>query len=131
VDIGKAARNSVFGLVIAGVAGNVPAFADAAGSRMPGEGGRQSGSGLVYTDTALSQAIYSYLNLKGAGWKVENAQIVYVDQAYGQAIYSYPRVGRDIVAAFNIRYVNQAYGPAIYSYPGLDDRFGRVEVLPP
>lgn len=131
MNIGEAGRNSVFGLVIAGLAGNVPAFADnAAGNRTFDSNERQSGAGLVYTNRGLSQAIYGYLNLRGVVRNVENPQIAYVDMAYGPSIYSYPRLSRDTVVGFNVHYVSRAYGPAIYSYPRLHDSRGWVEVFP-
>jgi hypothetical protein len=127
VNVRKLKQHAALGFAILALVGSSPAWAG-----HPGSAGAQEtpDSGLVYTSTALSQAIFGYLNLEGAEQNAIRPQIVYVDQAYGQAIYSYPRVAPDTVTAFNVHYVDQAYGPAIYSYPGLNDTRGFVEVLP-
>lgn len=127
MNIQKLKQHAALGFVVLGLAGSPLALAGHEAS----EGGQEpSDSGLVYTSTALSQAIFGYLNLEGAERSAIHPQIVYVNQAYGQAIYSYPRVAPDTVTAFNVHYVDQAYGPAIYSYPGLSESRGFVEVLP-
>ncbi|MGZ8219117.1 hypothetical protein [Methylomagnum sp.] len=127
MNIRKLIQHAALGSAILGLIGSPLALA---GHRASEDGHETSGSGLVYTSTALSQAIFGYLNLEGAERDTIHPQIVYVDQAYGQAIYSYPRVAPDTTVAFNVHYVDQAYGPAIYSYPSLNDVRGRVEVLP-
>lgn len=127
MNIRKLKQHAALGFVILGLVGSPLA---SAGHRAS-EGGRESSdSGLIYTDTALGQAIFGYLNPKGAERSAIHPEIVYVNQAYGQAIYSYPRVAPDTVTTFNVHYVDQAYGPAIYSYPGLSDSRGFVDVLP-
>lgn len=127
MNIKKLTQPAALGLVILGLVASPPALA---GHRSSEVGQESPDSGLVYTSTALSQAIFGYLNLSGAEQNAVHPQIVYVNQAYGQAIYSYPRVAPDTVTAFNVQYVDQAYGPAIYSYPGLSESRGSVEVLP-
>lgn len=127
MNIRKLKQHAALGFVILGLVGSPLALA---GHEASERGQEPPDSGLVYTSTALSQAIFSYLNLEGTEQRAIQPQIVYVDQAYGQAIYSYPRVAADTVTAFNVRYVDQAYGPAIYSYPSLNDSRGFVEVLP-
>lgn len=127
MNIQKLTQHAALGIAILVLAGSPSALA----AHPASDGGQESSdSSLVYTNTALSQAIFGYLNLEGAERSAIHPQIVYVNQAYGQAIYSYPRVAPDTVTAFNVRYVDQAYGPAIYSYPGLSEPRGFVEVLP-
>lgn len=127
MSIQKLTQHAALGFIILGLVGSPLA---SAGHRVSESDQESQAAGLIYTNTALGQAIFGYLNLSGAEQSAIQPQIVYVNQAYGQAIYSYPRVAPDTVAAFNVHYVDQAYGPAIYSYPGLSESRGFVEVLP-
>lgn len=124
----KSLLSTVFGLIIAGftITGVVlaePHGSEASGAQEP------SGSGLIYTNKAFNQAVYSYLNV-GEAQRIAKPEIRYVSRAYGPNIYSYPRMVPDTVTAFNVQFINNAYGPAIYSYPGLYQQHGKVEILP-
>jgi|GEM_PF-2543443 len=109
MSTGKSIRRTVSGLVFASLLVSGWALADMARPK--------DGTGVVYTSKSFSPAIYSYRNIEGAERLAKAPLIVYVTKAYSPAIYSYPRVGPDIVTAFNVEYVDTAYGQAIYSYP--------------
>jgi RNA recognition motif-containing protein len=111
------------------IAASGAAPAGSHGSRAP-EGSREpSASGLIYTNRAFSQAVYSYLNV-GDEPSIAKPELRYVSLAYGPSLYSYPRMVPDTVTAFNVQFISNAYGPAIYSYPGLYQQRGNVQILP-